>query len=89
MSSRVLVPNANTHNDYQLFVENLNEQNSTHELRINIKERPSWMKDELFQDDTLYGSLFSHTGCFVKILIRDTEVKKEKKKEPAAAQQPK
>jgi hypothetical protein len=50
-------------------------------VKINIKERPSWLKDEAFQDDTIHGSLLSQTGCFVKILVRDAEQKKERKKE--------
>lgn len=73
MSSKVTAPSATTQNDYQLLIENLNIAQSNHEMKINIKERPSWLKDEAFQDDTIYGSLLSQTGCFVKILVRDAE----------------
>lgn len=66
-----------------MHVENLNVPSARTEMRINIKERPSWMKDEAFNEDILWGCLHSNTGCFIKVMIRDID-KKEKKKETSA-----
>ena len=70
-----------------MLIENLNDPYKANEIRFNIKQRPSWMKDEKFQDDVLYGTLRSNSGCFVKILIKDADVKKEKKKKEVPVQQ--
>ena len=87
LSFKVACPSAETHSDYQMLLENLNDPYKVNEIRFNIKQRPSWMKDEKFQDDVLYGTLRSNSGCFVKIVIKDADVKKEKKKKEVPVQQ--